>query len=367
MAKILVVASPPGPLTRERVAVGQQAGHEIFWLSTPQIHLPKVATFGAPAQTGRFGRTFLEPFILLKAIRRIQPDLIHVHYAWQGLRTPLLLQYRPMVITIMGGDILPEQSFNGWRVPFVKAMLNHADCITSKSQFLDGALCRIGDYAAKIKRVTWGVGLNIFRPDRDVAYLREQWHIPPGDLVFFDSRGAKPIYNKHIILAAFASYLRSGGPSATLLIATINSQSSYVAELRQNAQNLGIIDRVRFLGTVDHALMPDYYTLADVTISIPRSDGLPQTIFEALACGSFLILSDLPQYAGTVEDGVTARLVPANDSEAVATALAWIAARPEIRAQVAQTGRAYVQRYADNRTQARLVNQLYRELLENLS
>jgi len=367
MAKILVVASPPGPLTLGRAVVGHCAGHEIFWLSTPKVNLPQVTSLGPPAKAGRFGRTFLEPVILIEAIRRIQPDLIHVHFAWQGLRTPILLRYKPLIVSTMGGDILPDQGYNGLRVPFTRALLNHADYITSKSAYLDEALCRIGNYRHKIRRVTWGIDLNQFHPDRDTTHLRAQWNIPPHDLVFFDARGASPLYNKHVIMMAFAGYLRAGGPSATLLVAEINPQLAYVAELRQQAHDLGIIDRVRFLGVIDHAVMPDYYALADVTISIPRTDGLPQTIFEALACGSFLILSELPQYVGTVEEGVTAQLVPPNDSEAVATSLMWIATRPKLREQVAQIGRAYVEQQGDRRTQTRLVNQLYREVLTSYS
>ena len=362
MAKILVVASPPGPLTLERAVVGQKAGHQIIWVSTPKVALPEVIAFGAPSKTGSWGRILLEPFALLRAIRDTRPDLVHVHYAWQGLRTPLLLRCRPLVVTVMGGDILPDQSYNGPRPPFVRALLNRADCITSKSQFLDEALCRIGGYRDKIRRITWGVDLNKFNPNRDVNYLRQRWRLPADNLVFFDSRGARPLYNKHIILDAFAHYLKAGGPAATLLVAEFSPDPAYLNRLKAQAGELGIANKVRFIGSIDHAAIPDYYALADVTLSIPDSDGLPQTIFEALACGSFLILSDLPQYAGTVEDGLTARRVPP-DSRAVAEAMLWASTQPDVRTRAIQLGRIYVEQHANRQTETQRVNQIYAELL----
>jgi glycosyltransferase involved in cell wall biosynthesis len=363
MAKILVVASPPGPLTLERAVVGQSAGHQIIWVSTPPVDLSGVTAFGAPTQTASWGRSLLEPFILLKAIRSARPDLVHAHYAWQGLRTPILLRCRPLVATVMGGDILPDQSYKGLRSPLVRALLNHADCITSKSPFLDGVLCRIGDYRDKIQRITWGVDLSVFHPDRDVDYLRRQWRLPADGLVFFDPRGARPLYNKHVILDAFARYLQAGGPTATLLVAEFSPDPTYLNRLKAQVEELGISDKMRFVGSIDHLAIPDYYALADVTISIPNSDGLPQTIFEAQACGSFLILSDLPQYAGTVEDGLTARCTPP-DSQAVAEALLWAATQPDVRTRAAQAGRAYVEQHANRPIETQRVNQIYADLLQ---
>lgn len=366
MAKILIVAHPHSPHTRTRGLIGQQAGHQIFWVSTPKVNLPNVTAFGPPAGMGRLGRVVLEPVVLEVALRRVKPDLIHVHGARQGLRTPVLLSHNyPIIVSTMGGDILPEQSYVGIHARLVRALLNRAEIITSKSVFLDDVLAKMGDYQSKIRRVNWGIDLNRFRPDLDVSALRERWQIPAGDLVFFDSRLARPLYNKDIILTAFAQYVQAGGPSATLLVAELFPDPGYSDLLHRLANDLGIAEKVRFIGALNHADMPGCYVLADVTISIPGSDGVPQTIYEALACGSFPIMGNLPQYTGMVEDGLTARLVPPRDSDALAQALIWVASNPQIRARAQLLGRAYVQQYADQRTQAAFVNQIYADLLQH--
>jgi glycosyltransferase involved in cell wall biosynthesis len=150
---------------------------------------------------------------------------------------------------------------------------------------------------------------------------------------------------------------------ATLLISESFANPAYLVRLRQQVRELGITNKVRFVGTIPYSEMPGYYSLADLTISVPPSDGLPQTIYEAYACGSFLILGDLPQYAGVVEDKVTARLVPVGDAQALKDALLWVSTNPRVRHQAKKIGRDYAKKYADINIQASLVNQIYDELL----
>jgi glycosyltransferase involved in cell wall biosynthesis len=366
MAKILIVANGSSPLTLARGIVGQDAGHQIFWVSTPGVKLPGVTAYG-PSRAGRLESMVLETLYLGRAIRQVQPDLIHVHYARQGLRTPLLLiGQTPLIVSTMGGDIIAGRGYHGVHRSLIRALLSRADIITTKSAFMDAKVCHIGDYRAKLRRVTWGVDLDHFQPDLDVDYLRHRWQIPDGDLVFFDSRGAKPLYNKHVILTAFANYLQGNNPPATLLVSEQSAVAAYLARLKNQARELNVANRVRFIGNVPYRQMPDYFNLATAVISIPSSDGLPQTIYETMACGTLMIMGNLPQYKGVAIEGVTARLVRYNDPEAVAHAMAWIANHPEVRSTTVRVGRAYVKKWADKRTQTKYVNQIYSSLLGGL-
>lgn len=365
MARILIVGDPTNPLVRARGLLGQRAGHQIFWFSVQRASLPDVTHFFMPlfAQQNSVVRAILRPVYLLAAIKKTKPDIIHVHYAQTGIAVFLLMNFHPLIVTVMGGDILPERGYYGIPSFFIRMLLENADCITSKSDFMDVALGNIGNYRNKIRRVTWGVNLDHFHPNRDVTSLRTRLHIPPDDLVFFDARLARPLYNKHIIIEAFAAYLREGGMSATLLISESFPDPAYVAKLRQQVSILGVTKKIRFVGAIPHGEIADYYVLADLTISVPLSDGLPQTLYEAYACGSFLILGDLPQYAGVVEDGVTTRLVSVGDVNSLKEAISWASLNSEIRQRAKKLGSDYVQEHADLNVQADRINQIYDEFL----
>ncbi len=361
----MIIGDPTNPLVRARGVLGQRNGHQIFWFSVQRASLPDVTHFFMPlfAQRNSMIRAILRPVYLFLAIKKIRPDIIHVHYAQTGLAVFPLASFHPLIVTVMGSDILPERGYVGVPAFFIHMLLESADCITSKSDFMDAALDKIGKYRNKIRRVTWGVDLDRFHPDRDVTFLRAQWDIPPDDLVFFDARLARPLYNKHIIIEAFAKYLSEGGSSATLLIAESFPDPTYVAGLKKQVSILGITEKVRFVGAIPHGEIADYYILADLTISVPLSDGLPQTLYEAYACGSFLILGDLPQYTGVVEDGVTARLVRLGDVNSLKEAISWAALNPEIRQRAKKLGRDYVKAYADFNVQVDKINQIYDEFL----
>ncbi len=371
MGKILIIGNPKSPLIRERALIGQQGDHKIFWVSSQEINLPDVTAINRPKIFNFYskrGNILIPiPFLILSAIRSIQPDLIHVHYAYNGLTNLALLNFHPCIVTIMGGDILPDQDYKGITARLTRILLNHADCITSKSDYLDNALCKIGNYKKKIQRITWGVNLNKFRPDLNVDQLRLHLSIPFENLVFFDPRTAKSFYNKHIILTAFANYLKNGGPPATLLISELNPDPNYISKLKHDAHCMGINDHVRFIGSIKHNKMPDYYVLSDITIMVPPSDGLPQTIYEALACGSFLIVGDLPQYKKILTHGITAYKVLIGDETALSAAIYWSATHPEVRQQAVKIGREYVKENADATKQAKLLNNIYARTINQKS
>jgi glycosyltransferase involved in cell wall biosynthesis len=364
MAKVLVVGDVSSPLIRERSLIGRAAGHEIFLVGARgrPVADAKVSVLPNKLATHRLIRPLVMPILLDRAIRRVRPDIIHVHYAYQALATIPLLRFHPLVASVMGGDVLPDQGYRGYRARLVRSLLEHADCITSKSPFLDGALAAIGNYRGKIRRVTWGIDLEQFQPARDTVALRRQLRAEATAVVFFDPRLAQPLYNKSVILGAFARYLALG-PPAVLIVSEFGGSTEYLTGLRARAVELGIMPHVRFVGPIDHAEMADYYSLADVTVSIPSSDGFPQTIYEASACGSFLILGDLPQYREAISHGLRARLVPVADEEALAEAFLWAVRHPEVRAEAAKRSREYAQRVADKRAEDRCVLGIYDDLL----
>ena len=365
MAKILIVGNPESPLVRERGLVGQEAGHQIFWFYRHQVHIPGVTSFGLPGHLARLPRLhhFFEPFYLADAIKNIHPDLIHVHFASKGLLAIPLSRFHPLVVTAMGSDISPTVGYRGLYAPFTRRLLESADCITVKSAFMQQMLRQIGDFAYKTKRVTWGVDLDLFRPDRAVEPLRRKMGIPESALVFFDPRAIHPLYNKHLVLEAFRRYVDAGGAEAVLLIAGFNADKRYMNQLQKQVDESRLRKSVLFIPQQNRFNMADLYSLADIVVSFPRSDGFPQTIYEAWASGRFMILSDLPQYRDELRDGITARLVDLRDVQALADSLNWVSQHSEARLAARKTGPARARAIADKSVETEKMNQIYVDLL----
>jgi len=73
-------------------------------------------------------------------------------------------------------------------------------------------------------------------------------------------------------------------------------------ELEAQASTLGIADRVSFRGEVPNDELPALYADSRAFVLPSRSEGLPRTVLEAMACGRPVVTSDLPQLRPLVED-----------------------------------------------------------------
>lgn len=106
--------------------------------------------------------------------------------------------------------------------------------------------------------------------------------------------------------------------------------------LRNLAADLGVAERVHFLGSVDHDTLPVILSTAD-TMALPsKKEGLANAWVEALACGTPIVISD----AGGARELVTSRdagaIVPRR-IESIAAALRKLFADPPPRERVAAT------------------------------
>ncbi len=364
--RILIIADPRSPLARERGLVGCRGGYHIYWYSIQKAEVKGLAgAITPPFGHLRWFSVLLSPLFLWRAINRLHPDLIHVFFANQQLNTIVLSRFRPLMLTVMGGDVLPDQSFNGRRRWPIKKMLDSADVVTSKSLFLDAALNRIGNYAHKIRRVTWGVDTKKFHPGVDVGFLRQRWNIQKDELVFFCPRLCQPIYNKHLNIQAFADYLGRARPRAKgkLIVAELFADEVYSRQLRGLVAKLGLTEQVCFVGAISHQEMPAYFNLTDIMVATPLSDGMPQSLYEAMACGTYPILGNLESYRELIQDGVNGRLVKMSDVKALSEAMSWAADHTEHRKGAAIINRKRILQVADKDVQEKRVNAIYEELL----
>ena len=375
MGRILIIGGAASTLTFRRGLTGAEAGHEIYWYTARPDNLVDVPSNRIILMpSGRYPRwrnvyRLLDPIHLAWITRRFHIDLIHVHYASQFLLPLGMCSRIPVVVTTMGGDILVDQEFNGvWRPYLIRLMLNRATVITAKSAFIGAAISRINPaWEDKIERIIWGVNTEIFRPGLPTDHLRKKYDIPDNAIVFFDLRLAQSFYNKHLILRAFAQLDPS--LNAALLVSEYLGRKDYIHRLHELAQSLSIAHRVHFVGGIDHADMPAYLALATAIISIPVSDGMPQSLYEAMACGAYPIMGDLPQYAEILKNDQNSSLIPLGDEEATVTELRdtmyRVATDSEMRNRVCQANRAYIVKNADQSSQSTQVNAIYSRLMSS--
>lgn len=114
-------------------------------------------------------------------------------------------------------------------------------------------------------------------------------------------------------------------------------------------------DYIRYLPSVPHASLQEYYSQASVLVLPSLVEGMSLVLLEAMACGIPLITT--PNAAGLdlITDGVEGFIVPIRDVDALKTRLEWCYQHPE---QLAAMGRN-ARRKAEE-----LTWQLYRDRIQ---
>ncbi len=124
-----------------------------------------------------------------------------------------------------------------------------------------------------------------------------------------------------------------GLPDARLLLV---GKGPDEAMLRALAAELGVSERVHFLGLLDHDMLPLVLSACDAMVLPSASEGLANAWVEALACGTPLVITDVGGARELVTDPVAGLLV-ARTAAAVREGIIRVLAQPHDRQAVAAT------------------------------
>lgn len=115
------------------------------------------------------------------------------------------------------------------------------------------------------------------------------------------------------------------------------------------AEELGITDRVAFVGAVGHDEIHRYYSNADIFVLPSFAEGLPVVLMEAMASRLPVIATQIMGVPELVESGVNGLLVPPGRIRPLADAISHLAEDSELRRQMGANGREKVCREFDVR------------------
>ena len=340
------------PMSAAHVAAVENAGAK---------YLGELSTF----HLKRFWLTASELRRIRATFRREKIDIVHSHFLGANAWYAALSGFHPAIITVMGGDILGEDWRPGsdirerWLTPYA---LRKADLITCWSQKLVSVVKRYSD--APVEVIHGGVDVSSFRPGPNPEQLRAHLSIPAEAKIVLSPRLMRPLYNLDK-LALAAEIVWAAEPETYLLFAVLPEAKDLEYEQRvREILSRDTRDRVRFLDPIRHDEMPDYYRLADVTVSIPSSDGTPMSVLESLACGTPVVVSDIENYdRDYIERDKTALFADAQDAQSVATAILRLLREPALASNLASEGRRRVEAIGSYESQMSKMEHLYFSLV----
>ncbi|HEX2187772.1 MAG TPA: glycosyltransferase family 4 protein [Longimicrobiaceae bacterium] len=173
-----------------------------------------------------------------------------------------------------------------------------------------------GLHASDVRVIHPGVDLGSNTPDAAAARLPAPTFLYLGRL-----RRYKGI--QHVLRAVAA--LRDRGTDVRLLV---GGRGDHEAGLKKLSAELGLGDRVEFLGFVSEERKRELFRTVWANVFPSPKEGWGITNLEAAACGTPTVASDSPGLRESVLDGRTGLLVPHGDVSALAAALESLARDP---------------------------------------
>ena len=329
--------------TQRYVAYFAAQGHECHVISFTAGELAHAAVHCLPsrhpvsAEGGNWQHLLQCPRVG-KLLREIRPDVINAHFATSyGTVAALANRGRvPVVVTAYGSDVLTLPRRHPGYMFFTRLALRSATSIISMADHITMRLRQWLGPGKPILTCQYGIDIGLFHPtpaaeaDPAAVLCNRAW-----------------VRNSNIpvLLRALARLKRQHCRMRLTLLAGGPMED----ELTAQVQALGISDRVALVGRVAPAAMPGHLRQHAIWVSITSSDGWPLSLYEAMACGAFPVVSDIAAYRGHIEHGKNGFLVDPTDDATLAARLAEAMENPELRRAAAERNWSMVQARADYR------------------
>jgi glycosyltransferase involved in cell wall biosynthesis len=203
-----------------------------------------------------------------------------------------------------------------------------------------------------------GIELELFEcGDVDRQQIRRELKVP-GNRILIISVGRLASEKGHSYLIDAFSQKTLNHPNVLLAIV---GDGPLRGQLERQAKELGVLDRLVFLGLRDDVI--DLLKSSDIYVQPSLSEGLSLALLEALAADLPIIATNIPGFVSILDDGRTALLVPPANADKLATALERLVVDGDLRIRIAKSGHELVKKRYSVEAMCQAYEHLIRESL----
>ncbi len=339
-------------LLKNQMRTLQEAGFEVSGISSVGQHVPDLEAVGIRHIAVPMSRSYTPLadlralFQMWRVLRHEQFDVVHTHTPKAGLigQYAALLARVPLRVHTIHGLYFPGHM--NARARFLFVMLERFTMMFSHYNFSQNPEDMDVIAAEKIARpeqvelIGNGIDLSLFAPSRQPPEKRRATRASLGlsesDLVV--GVVARLVREKgYLEMFEAARIVSAAEPRARFIFVGGFEPEKFDAIQRSALALHGIAGVAQFLGhRVD---VPDLYAVMDVHVLPSHREGFPRSPMEASAMGIPSVVTDVRGCRQTVDDGITGRLVPARDPQALAKAILDLLRDPEMRARMGEAAK----------------------------
>ncbi|MBS4206748.1 glycosyltransferase [Bacillus sp. FJAT-50079] len=322
----------------------------------PNIHLHKLR-YNAPF--GYYLNALQAKFLL----KKINPDIFHVHYASGYGTLGRFINFRPMLLSVWGSDVFefPFQSKSKRNV--LKKNLESADQVLSTSYSMKDQTKSFFIPKREIQVTPFGVDTEKFKP---AEIVKVEQTITIGIIKLLE-----PVYGIKYLIDAFAliidELLQGQSDTTPKLKLLIVGHGSQRAELESRARYKGIHEYVDFYGAVPNDNVPSILNKIDIFCVPSLSESFGVAVIEASACGVPVVVSDVGGLPEVVENNITGFIVEPKNVNQLAEKLLKLIQNPSMREIMGKSGREFVLEKYNWQDNVNSMEKIYTEMVANQS
>ena len=259
---------------------------------------------------------------------------------------------KPIAIAQQGiTDLWPENSL---LYPFKKAIQSYAfkraDMIHAWGPIMAEHIKKAKGNMDKVLVLPKGINLDLFGYNS---------HDNDKKINAIVTRSLLPEYKHDVILRAF-SLLKQKNIDFKL---TIVGGGPLLSHLKLLITALDLENQVVFAGRLANDDLPKLLQQSNLYISMPTTEGVSASLFEAMACGCFPVVTDLPGNRSWIQSGDNGILVPSENIEKLANEIEWAFNSIQIRQKATLDNRKFVEENANYAVNMRKIADKYHQLI----
>ncbi len=319
----------------------------------------EIITWELKTPNSNFGNRFiriiefsLALFQIKKIIQLQQPDMVIAERTTSYGFLAAFSGIKPVVIAQQGRtDLWPEKSI---LLPFKKIIQQYA---FKKADLIHawGPVMTISMIAANVERnkvlvLPKGIDLEKFE-NKNTKDLNK--------INAIVTRSLQPEYRHDIILKAFG-ILNQRGIDFELTIVGDGKKLSLLKEL---AQKLNMDNKVYFTGHILNTKLPELLQQSNFYISMPITEGVSASLFEAMASNCYPIVTNIPGNQSWIKHRENGLLVNIDDYKMLAEEILWSFENKEHRKAAVLGNRKFIEKNADYTINMKIIADKYHDLI----
>jgi glycosyltransferase involved in cell wall biosynthesis len=295
-------------------------------------------------------------FKIRKIIKNQKPDMVIAERTTSYGFLAALSGVKPVAIAQQGRtDLWPEKSIS---LPLKKLIQNYA--------FKKADLIHAWGPVMTISMLEANVDMNkvlVLPKGIDLTKFGNQNNANPEKICAIVTRSLLPEYRHDIILKSFALLNQKGID----FVLTIIGDGSQLSKLKNLAKDLGIENKINFTGRIPNTALPKLLQQSNIYISMPITEGVSASLFEAMATNCYPIVTDIAGNQSWIKHRENGQLVTVDDYKMLAEELIWAFKNNKHRNEAVLKNRIFLEKNADYNINMKIIANKYHELINTNS